>query len=325
MRRLCPTISELNAFHAAAKHLAFTMAARELCVTQSAISRHIAGLEDYLGQKLFLRKTTGLELTEAGAMYLSATRPAMAQLESATAQLMSYGGDGGALNLSVPPTFATQWLFPRLGHFKRTLPQVSLNFVRYEHAHDFSNPHDFDAAIQYGYGNWPSANARYLIGKETSIVCSRPLRDTLGLHSPEDLHKATLLQHIEVPLAWHDWMLSHHMDTSTSRFGPGFNQYSLIVRAAVSGFGVGIVPTCVVEDELQAGSLIEPFSQRYQSAMGYYLCAPASSTNLPAYKLVSAWLDHCCKHTGTHTGTHTGAADTKNAECLFCSTPHSMG
>ena len=313
MKRLCPTISELNAFHAAAKHLAFTMAAKELCVTQSAISRHIAGLEEYLGQKLFLRKTTGLELTEAGATYLNATRPAMAALESATAQLMSNGGDGGALNLSVPPTFATQWLFPRLGHFKRALPQVTLNFVRYEHAHDFSNPHGFDAAIQYGYGNWPSANARYLIGMETSIVCSRQLRDSLGLHTPDDLARATLLQHIEVPLAWHDWMLAHQCDTSGSRFGPGFNQYSLIIRAAVSGFGVGIVPTCVAEDELQAGSLIEPFGKRYQSAQGYYLCAPTSRTNLSSYKLVSAWLEHCCNHGDPH--------DKKNAECLFCSTP----
>ena len=51
--------------------------------------------------------------------------------------------------------------------------------MRYQHAHDFATPHEFDAAIQYGYGNWPSANARYLIGKETSIVCSPQLRDTL--------------------------------------------------------------------------------------------------------------------------------------------------
>lgn len=316
MKRLCPTISELNAFHVAAKHLVFTAAAKELCVTQSAISRHIAGLEDYLGQKLFLRKTSGLELTEAGATYLNATRPAMAQLESATTQIMSNGGDGGALNLSVPPTFATQWLFPRLGHFKRTLPQVTLNFVRYEHAHDFSNPHDFDAAIQYGIGNWPSANARYLIGEETSIVCSRQLRDSIGLQTPKDLQRATLLQHIEIPLAWQDWMDAHQCDASGSRFGPGFNQYSLIIRAAVAGFGVGIVPTCVVEDELLAGSLIEPFGKRYQSSMAYYLCAPTSRTNLPAFKLVSSWLEHCCKHLNT--------ATQKNAECLFCCTPHSV-
>ena len=88
------------------------------------------------------------------------------------------------------------------GHFKRTLPQVSLNFVRYQHAHDFATPHEFDAAIQSGYGNRPSASARYLIGKETSIVCSPQLRDTQPLHTPQDLLRATLLQHIEVPLAW---------------------------------------------------------------------------------------------------------------------------
>ena len=311
MRRLCPTISELNAFHSAAKHLAFTAAARELCVTQSAISRHIASLEDYLGQKLFLRKSSGLELTEAGATYLSATRPALASLESATAQLMSYGGNGGSLNLSVPPTFATQWLFPRLGQLKRALPQVTLNFVRYAHAHDFADPDEFDAAIQYGYGDWPGANARYLIGRETSIVCSPQLQNELQLKQHEDIGKATLLQHIEVPLAWHDWLTAHQCGTAGSRFGPGFNQYSLIIRAAISGFGVAICPTCVVEDELAAGTLIEPFRTRYQSPLGYYLCAPTSRTNMSAYKLVSAWLEHCCSH-DTHN------MPPSEISCAFC-------
>ena len=317
MRRLCPTISELNAFHAAAKHLGFTSAAKELCVTQSAISRHIAALEDYLGQKLFLRKSTGLELTEAGATYLNATRPAMATLESATAQLMSSGGAGGTMNLSVPPTFAAQWLFPRLGHFKRTLPQVILNFARYQAAPDFSAPQDFDAAILFGYGNWPSANARYLIGKEACIVCSPELRDTLPLRTPGDLQRATLLHHIEAPLAWHDWLEAHGSDTSGSRFGPGFNQYSLLIRAAVSGFGVGFVPTCLVEDELQAGSLVEPFGNRFDSPLGYYLCAPSARTNLSVYKLVSAWLEHCCNHAD--------GGPPIGGECLFCSDPARAG
>ncbi|GKT01107.1 MULTISPECIES: LysR substrate-binding domain-containing protein [unclassified Acidovorax] len=321
MRRLCPTLSELNAFHSAAKHQAFTMAAKELCVTQSAISRHIASLEDYLGQKLFIRRSSGLELTDAGATYLNATRPAIAALESATAQLMSYGGDGGALNLSVPPTFAAQWLFPRLGHFKRTLPQVSLNFVRYQHAHDFAVPHEFDAAIQYGYGNWPSANARYLIGQETSIVCSPQLRDTLPLRTQADLQHATLLQHIEVPLAWHDWMAANGCDTGGSRFGPGFNLYSLIIRAAVSGFGVGIVPTCLVEDELQAGTLVEPLGQRFQSPLGYYLCAPTARTNLSVYRLVSGWLEHCCSHAA---GTDPGEGTSPAAGCIFCASGSPM-
>ena len=70
--------------------------------------------------------------------------------------------------------------------------------------------------------------------------------------------RATLLQHHRSALAWQDWMEANGLDTSASRFGPGFNLYSLIIRAAVSGFGVGIVPTCLVEDELAAGTLVEP-------------------------------------------------------------------
>ena len=75
-------------------------------------------------------------------------------------------------------------------------------------------------------------------------------------------------------------MEAHGLDTSASRFGPGFNLYSLIIRAAVSGFGVGIVPTCLVEDELAAGSLVEPLKNRFDSPLGYYLCAPTARTNL---------------------------------------------
>ncbi|MDO4723678.1 MAG: LysR substrate-binding domain-containing protein [Comamonadaceae bacterium] len=316
MRRLCPTISELNAFHFAAKHQSFTAAARELCVTQSAISRHIAALENYLGQPLFFRRSTGLELTEAGATYLSATRPALAALESATSQLMSYVGGGSVLNLSVPPTFATQWLFPRLGHLKRSLPQITLNFVRYAHAHDFSVSEEFDAAIQYGHGSWPGANTQYLIGRETSIVCSPQICQELQLREHRDISKATLLQHIEVPFAWHDWLQAHQCDTAGSRFGLSFNQYSLIIRAAIAGFGLAICPTCVIEDELQSGLLVEPFGARYQSPLGYYLCAPTSRANLPAYKQISAWLAHCCNHHSASQAQPSTSAATEY--CEFC-------
>ncbi len=69
-------------------------------------------------------------------------------------------------------------------------------------------------------------------------------------------------------------MEAHGLDTSASSFGPGFNLYSLIIRAAVSGFGVGIVPTCLVEDEPAAGSLVEPLKDRFDSALGFCCARP---------------------------------------------------
>lgn len=113
---------------------------------------------------------------------------------------------------------AEQCLPPRLGHFQRTLPQVSLNLVRYQHAHDFATPHEFDAAIQYGYGNWPSANARYLIGKETSIVCSPQLRDTLPLHTPQDLLRASARANSTAPMANSHTSDDHTTDNPAPRY-----------------------------------------------------------------------------------------------------------
>lgn len=135
------------------------------------------------------------------------------------------------------------------------------------------------------------------------------------MHTPQDLLRATLLQHIEVPLAWQDWMEAHGLDTSASRFGPGFNLYSLIIRATVSGFGVGIVPTCLVEDELHAGTLVEPLKDRFDSPLGYYLCAPTARTNLSVYRLVAGWLEHCCNHAE---GAAAPVAAEAGAGCIFC-------
>lgn len=310
MRRLCPTISEFNAFHAAAKHLSFTRAARELCVTQGAVSRHVAALEAYLGTALFVRRTPGIELTEAGLTFLQTTLPALTQLETATAQLMSQGGAGGALNLSVPPTFATQWLFPRLADFRRTVPQVTLNFVRYQHAHDFAATHEFDAAIQFGTGTWPGASARYLVGRRICMICTPQLRTELGLESPSQLDGATLLQHVEVPFAWQEWLGAHGGDGINGLFGPRFSQYSLIIRAALAGFGVAVVPRCLVEDELRLGTLVEPFATRHESQLGYYLCAPVGRGHLSAIRLFGDWLAHCCEH-----------IDGATPDCNYCGAP----
>ena len=95
--------------------------------------------------------------------------------------------------------------------------------------------------------------------------------------------------------------------------GLGFNLYSLIIRAAVSGFGVGIVPTCLVEDELAAGSLVEPLKDRFDSPLGYYLCAPTARTNLSVYRLVAGWLEHCCNH-----AEGAAAAAEAGSGCIFC-------
>ena len=290
MRRLCPSLTELQAFEATARHLNFTRAAVELFVTQGAVSRQVANLESYLGVAMFTRAHQRLELSEAGLTYLPSVRKALNQLETATAHLMSHRGKGGVLNLSVPPTFAMQWLLPRLAQFNASQPDITLNFVRYTHTHNFSQDQELDAAIQFGEGEWPGAVSNYLTGKNTVCICAPELLSGGRSIHPEQLSEHTLLQHIEVPYAWQDWCYYFHLKQSNGLVGPRFDQYALIIKAAISGFGIGLVPQCLVEEELQSGRLLNPFPAPYVARQGYYLCVKEDRGNAPTVNGLRSWL-----------------------------------
>lgn len=296
MRRRCPTISELNAFVASAQHLSFSKAAKELFVTQSAISRHIAQLEASLGHPLFMRQSGGLALTHIGESYLKQVRPALQTLEIATTQVMSTAKHTHLLNLSVAPTFAANWLLSRLEAFRSRNPDISINFVRYYTIDNTDTSPDHDASIQYGYGDWALAEATYLIGKETSVVCSPGYLQRHAITRFEDLKACTLLQHNEIPPAWEDWFIAYAGGYEGARIGPSFNLFTLIIQAAIAGLGIALVPSCLVREALALRQLVEPFEQRFESPLGYYLCAPNWRSNMESYRRFGEWLHHECHH-----------------------------
>lgn len=301
MRRRCPTISELNAFLVSAQHLSFSKAAKELFVTQSAISRHIAGLEAYLGHPLFIRRSHGLALTHIGENYLKLVRPAMESLERATTQVISTAQNAHLLSLSVAPTFAANWLFPRLESFRARNPHIAIHFVRYSTTDSAETGDGFDASIQYGYGDWPIADAQYLIGRETSIVCSPSYLQRHGIQHFSDLKQCSLLQHIELPTSWDDWFTAYAGPYESARIGPGFNLFTLIIQAAISGLGVALVPSCLIQESLETRKLVEPLGQRFESPLGYYLCAPNWRSDMESYQRFGEWLQQECRHPPTAT------------------------
>ena len=290
MRRLCPSLTELQAFEATARHLSFTRAAGELFVTQGAVSRQVAKLEAYLGVALFTRANQRLVLSGAGRGYLPSVRAALGQLENATAHILANQNAGGVLNLSVPPTFSMQWMLPRLQSFYSAHPDISLNFVRYRHTHNFFQDEDLDAAIQFGEGQWPGAASYYLTGRDGVTVARPQLFGGVSSAAPADLVRATLLQHVEVPYAWQDWCSGVGVRHSNSLVGPRFDQYSLIIKAALAGLGVGLVPHCLVEDELREGRLVVPCPQPFQARQGYFLCVKEDREAMPAALHLLGWL-----------------------------------
>ena len=289
MRSICPSLTGLQCFEAAARHSSFTRAAAELYVTQGAVSRQISALESHLGIALFQRLHHQLVLTDAGQSYLGKVRSGLTLLESATAELLAHRGLGGLLNLSAPPTLATSWLIPRLHRFNAQHSEITLNFIRYVHAHDFATA-ELDVAIQYGDGVWPNAISHYITGRRITAVCCAEIAAKIDSGDPSSLMALPRLHHILVPSLWQEWFDAMGAHQINGAAGPRFDQFSLIVKATLVGFGVGVVPRCLVQEELARGTLVEVYAQQVFARQGYYLCYPPEKQPLPALQGLQRWL-----------------------------------
>ena len=174
MRRKIPSTAALAAFEAAARHQSFTQAADELAVTQSAICRQIAGLEDFLGVKLFRRSKRGVLLTEAGAGYSRSVRARLDEVERDTLEMMAKGSAGGTLELGVVPTFASKWLMPRLPAFQRLHPGITVHMTPCTRPVLFDDT-ALDAALYAGDARWPGTASCFLMNETLLAVASPQL------------------------------------------------------------------------------------------------------------------------------------------------------
>ena len=287
MRRCIPSTSCLLAFETAARHLSFTKAAHELHMTQGAISRQVAMLEEYLGSRLFERINRRLVLTEAGREYALQVSAILQQIEMATFQAMTHNSTAGILKLAILPTFGIKWLIPRLPKFAAAHPDVLLNLSTEIVPFDFSQ-RQVDAAIHFGEPDWPGAVMVRLMGEEVVPVCGQALRKQIG--SVADLTRMTLLQHTTRPQAWRDWFDHVGVDCPNALSGPRFEQLSMVIQAAVAGLGVALMPKFLVETEICQQQLLVPFPFAVKSPQSYYLAYPEKNAGKPAVIKFRDWI-----------------------------------
>ncbi|MCP1636980.1 LysR substrate-binding domain-containing protein [Kerstersia gyiorum] len=290
MKKICPSITELQAFEAAARHSSFTKAASELFVTQGAISRQVANLETYLGTPLFMRQNNRLLLTEAGEFLLEQAQEALRILVDASNHIVSGRGQRQYVTISVPPTLATYLLMPLLVDFYREHPSIRLSFTPHDHQQNFLANEHIDVAIQFGEGAWPAMISSYLVGKKQAVVCSPAYAQACGLQDVSRFPDATLLQHFNVPHAWVQWFRERKLPVSTAHLGPNFGQYDMIIAAAKLGMGVGLVPRCLVTQPLRSQELIEPVPTPELARQGYFLCVRKERSNVQAVSTFVNWL-----------------------------------
>ncbi|MEO3475572.1 LysR substrate-binding domain-containing protein [Roseomonas sp. CAU 1739] len=291
MRRHTPPTAALQAFEACARHLSVSRAAEELHLTQSAVSRQLAGLEALLGVRLFLRVRQRLVLTGAAASYAPQVRAALARIESATLEVLAHQGAGGTLTLAVQPTFGTRWLMPRLPRFLAAHRRIVVSFRNYTTRPtplDFA-AEDVDAAIMLDAGARPGIASHRLVADLRVPVCAPSLMDGGGMATVAGLARQTLLQHSTRPRAWSDWLAMMGATDVDGFRGPRFHHHAMVAEAAAQGMGVGLMPRFMVAEELASGRLVVPFERSLDAGEGYVLAYPEASADLPALRLFRDW------------------------------------
>lgn len=293
-----PSLIALQMLECAARLGSFTRAAAELNVTESAISRQIQALEARLGVRFFERVKQRVVLTSDGDRYVREIRAELKAIERATKDLASRAGGMDVIELAVVPTFATQWLIPRLGSFRDEHPRLVVNIHARPEPFHFADSL-FDAAIYFGDRPWDAHPSATLLDEGPSVpVCSPALRQGTRLRKREDLLRQPLLHLASRPDAWPDWFSA---DDETmrrqARLGPRYDLFTMVARAAISGLGIAVLPEMMVRSEMESGQLVAlpfPAARESDRSGSYFLTYRQDKPSGAKAELFRDWLVRQC-------------------------------
>jgi LysR family glycine cleavage system transcriptional activator len=305
-RRPAP-LNGLRAFEAAARHLSFAAAAEELFVTPGAISHQIAGVEAFLGIKLFVRSPRSIALTPAAEACLPLLTKGFATLREAVARLQD-DEPQRALTVRVAPAFATRWLLPRLASFTRAHPEITLSVSTgpglAEAARQDAGPVGdaskdnaaADLSIRFGRGHYGGLVCEKLLAAEVTPVCGTRLVGVAATTlEPADLRHYTLL-HDDTTVFddgrsdWAVWLAAAGVEGVDAARGPRFSHTGLALEAAEDGLGFALGITALTASDVRSGRLVAPFALKLPSSFAYHLVygeALAHRADLQAFR---AWL-----------------------------------
>lgn len=286
-----PPLAALRAFEAAARLSSFTRAARELCVTQTAISHQVRVLEETLSTALFVRLPRRIELTDAGRAWASALSDAFGRLYAANRALRAPAARARkAVSVSALPSFASRWLLPRLGRFLEQHPGADLHISPSQELVDLQLS-EFDVGIRYGAGKYPGLKVERLCGDAWVVVCAPGLKRRAQLRAPRDLARFTLLRDDERD-AWRVWLDERGVTQVDPERGQMFSDSSMVVEGAVRGQGVALVRLSLAADDLAARRLVMPFPRAGLTPTGrsYFLVSTRVKAQRPEVAAFCAWL-----------------------------------
>ncbi len=287
-----PRLDLLRSFEVAARTLSFTLAAKELHLTQSAVSRQIQAMEDGLGLPLFERRHRALALTLAGQIMQRAAQDCLQRLRDATLSVRAIDAPR-RVSVTTTPGFASLWLIPRLAKFTASHPQVDVRVSATLDVLDLERA-DIDVAVRFR----PTSDGvgQPLFEEIVVPVCAPSLlRGAAPLRQPSDLQQHTLLAmdlqgEMSLTADWEPWFNIMGLAELRVKNTLRFSLYSDAITAAVAGHGVAIGRLPLLNEYLRDGRLVTPLQGRAASQRAYFVeLSPRAMGNADALDLVQ-WL-----------------------------------
>ena len=284
-----PPLNALRAFDAAARYESFVLAGKELFVSPGAISRHVRTLEGYLNTTLFTRRSNGVSLTNIGQAYLERIRPILSEL-AMTSREFSVGKDERTLVISTLPVFSEKWLAPRLMSFQEKHPKIRFRLDFHSGVDIVPSP-GVDALIVYSEEPPGCGTATRLFGETLVPVCSpafrRQLPETL---TPADILRQTLLQDSYWQDDWSIWADALEQNSTLVAQNLSFALYSAAIQSTISGMGMAIGHSAMIQHELASGTLIALGEFAIPSPKFYFQLLPQNCHTNPKLLAFIDWL-----------------------------------
>ena len=272
-KRHIPSIGELQAFTSCARLGTTTLAALELNLTQSAVSRALGTLEARLGVALFERARQRLSLAPAGAAFLPKALQLLKELDEAAISTMAFGGASSVLRIATLPSFGRHWLIPRLARLARAEPRFSFDISVRLKAVDFARE-PFDLAIMRKAHQPAGSVMEPLLAERLILVCHADLLGPQGALTEAELLERPLLQQSTRPSLWLDWFKETDTPPRAALRGARADHFDMVLDMAEAGMGVGLVPEILARPLIAQGRLARAHPREMLTGEDYVLIRP---------------------------------------------------
>ena len=293
MNRGILPLNALRAFEASARHMSFSRAAEELCVTHSAISHQIKQLEGLLDLKLFRRTNRGVLLTESGEMLFPILSESFDRIGETLDGLIK-GTEETTISVTTTPSFATKWLMPRLGRWRMAHEALSIHLLPTLRFLDLTKG-EADVGVRCGIPPWTGLKSDPIVPIHMSPVCSPSLLSGRArLKRPRDVLKFALL-HADISghalgEEWTSWLTAAGVSDVPKLAGLSFHDPNLALQAAIDGLGIAMGYLELAEQDISMGRLVYPFELTVRHSFSYYLTYPTARAQTPKIKAFRDWI-----------------------------------